>query len=332
MPPDFGKVSMFTDHFNRRFSYLRLSVTDVCNFKCRYCLPNGYQRPQTRPQFLSLFEIKQLVDVFASAGTTKIRLTGGEPTLRKDIDTIIELCARTPGVETVAMTTNGFRLAQNARNWKCAGLSRVNISIDSFDEQLFNQVTGTHSFHKVLDGIDTAIVCGLDVKLNTVLMRSFNFNDFLQTLERLKDWPVELRYIELMETLEQRVLFEKEHVSGQELKTLLVQRGWTLLEKVQNAGPAEVFVHPDYRIKIGLILPYEQNFCDSCNRLRISAVGKLHLCLFGEDGFDLRSALACEDPVILRDTIFEALSHKRPKHYLHQHNPGQTIHLASVGG
>lgn len=323
---------MLTDYFNRRFSYLRLSVTDVCNFKCRYCLPDGYQRPEQTAQFLTLPEIAQITRVFAAAGTNKIRLTGGEPTLRRDFPEIIETCANTPGIETVAMTTNGFKLAQNAKLWHSAGLDRVNVSVDSFDERLFNQITGTKSYHKVLEGIEAAIECGYEsVKINTVLMRNYNFIQFEKTLEQLRDWPVELRYIELMETLEQR-LFDEEHVSGEQLKNLLLQKGWRKKESRANAGPAQVYTHPDYRCQIGLILPYEAHFCDSCNRLRVSARGKLHLCLFGEQGYDLREALAENDPDLLLETITNALSFKRETHYLHQHNPGQTIHLASVGG
>ncbi|MFM2481081.1 GTP 3',8-cyclase MoaA [Celerinatantimonas sp. YJH-8] len=324
---------MLTDDFNRRFSYLRLSVTDVCNFKCQYCLPNGYQRPEQQPQFLTLPEIQQITQVFAQAGTTKIRLTGGEPTLRRDIGEIIEICAKTPGIETVAMTTNGFRLAQNAQLWKNAGLDRVNISVDSFDERLFNQITGTKSFSKVMSGIDAALAAGYrSVKINTVLMQHYNFAQFEKTLERLRNWPVELRYIELMETLEQRSLFSQEHVSGQQLKLLLLRHGWSTTTVQENAGPAQVFSHPDYCGKIGLILPYETNFCDSCNRLRVSARGKLHLCLFGEEGYDLRPSLQTQDPELLIETISQALAHKRATHYLHDHDPGQTIHLASVGG
>ncbi|WP_408622125.1 GTP 3',8-cyclase MoaA [Celerinatantimonas yamalensis] len=323
---------MFIDQFNRRFSYLRLSVTDVCNFKCSYCLPQGYQRPEQALQFLTLDEIQKLVITFAKAGTSKIRITGGEPTLRRDIEAIIALCAEPLEVKTVAMTTNGYRLAKHVNSWQQAGLSRINISIDSFDERLFNQITGTKRFGKVMDGIEAALSCDLTVKLNTVLMKTYNFVQFDRTLERLRDWPVELRYIELMETLEQRQLFESEHISGQRLKLFLQQRGWTMLPQARDAGPAQVFSHPDYRGKVGLIMPYEHDFCAGCNRLRISAVGKLHLCLFGESGHDLRPYLQQDGIQPLADAISHALRDKQSGHHLLERNPGQTIHLASVGG
>lgn len=323
---------MFIDKFNRRFSYLRLSVTDVCNFKCQYCLPDGYQKPSQAQQFLSLDEIAKLVTTFAQSGTSKIRITGGEPTLRRDIEQIIECCALPEQIHTVAMTTNGYRLSENAKQWKQAGLSRVNISIDSFDERLFNQITGTNRYTKVVAGIESAIDCGLEVKLNTVLMNSYNFQQFEQTLERLKHWPVELRYIELMETLEQRQFFEQEHVSGEKLKQFLLLKGWRAQSREHAAGPAQVFSHPDYLGQVGLILPYEQNFCDNCNRLRISATGKLHLCLFGEHGYDLRPYLNDDDSQSLARAINKALDDKRAGHHLHERDPGQTIHLASVGG
>ncbi|CAG9296788.1 GTP 3',8-cyclase MoaA [Celerinatantimonas diazotrophica] len=323
---------MFIDNFNRRFSYLRLSVTDVCNFKCQYCLPDGYQRPSQMQQFLSLDEIDKLVTTFAQSGTSKIRITGGEPTLRRDIEQIIECCSAPSQIHTVAMTTNGYRLSNNAKCWKDAGLSRVNISIDSFDERLFNQITGTNRYSKVIEGIESAIDCGLQVKLNTVLMNSYNFHQFEHNLERLKQWPVELRYIELMETLEQRQFFEQEHISGERLKQFLIRKGWRAQTRENAAGPAQVFSHPDYQGRVGLILPYERNFCDSCNRLRISATGKLHLCLFGEHGYDLRPHLGDNDSKALKDAIHRALDDKLAGHHLHDRNPGQTIHLASVGG
>lgn len=323
---------MFIDKFNRRFSYLRLSVTDVCNFKCQYCLPSGYQRPSQTQQFLSLDEIAKLVTTFAQSGTSKIRITGGEPTLRRDIEQIIECCSKPSQINTVAMTTNGYRLSKNVKRWKEAGLSRVNISIDSFDERLFNQITGTNRYSKVIEGIESAIDCGLQVKLNTVLMNSYNFHQFEQTLERLKLWPVELRYIELMETLEQRQFFEQEHISGERLKQFLILKGWRAHSREDAAGPAQVFSHPDYLGQIGLILPYERDFCDNCNRLRISATGKLHLCLFGESGYDLRPYLSDKNPSALEAAIHKALDDKLAGHHLHARDPGQTIHLASVGG
>lgn len=324
---------MFTDQYNRHFSYLRLSVTDVCNFKCQYCLPNGYQRPENPAQFLALNEIDKLVSTFVSRGTNKIRITGGEPTLRRDIDEIIRCVSRHPGVDIVAMTTNAYRLADNAAKWQQAGLTRVNISIDSFDERLFNQITGTKRFAKVMAGVEAAISCGLEVKLNAVLMRHYNFSQFDSILDRLRQWPVEIRFIELMETLEQRELFHQEHVSGTMLKEHLLSLGWQALPRANNAGPAQVFSHPQYRGKIGLILPYEQHFCADCNRLRISALGKLHLCLFGEHGYELRPWLGNDSSEEqLAEQIDAALMDKRKTHFLHDNNPGETLHLASVGG
>ena len=321
------------DAFARKFQYLRLSITDVCNFKCEYCLPNGY-KPDGRKSFITVPEIARLTRAFAAMGTSKVRLTGGEPSLRKDFTHIIETVANTPGIEKVAMTTNGYRLTKFADEWRQAGLTAINVSVDSLDPRMFHQITGQNRFHEVMSGIDAAIVAGFkQVKVNAVLMRGLNDGDLGQFLAWIKDNPIQLRFIELMQTGEMDELFERRHVRGALIKEQLLQQGWQQKLRAFNDGPAEVFYHSDYQGEIGLIMPYSKDFCASCNRLRVSSLGKLHLCLFGDYGVDLRDLLEDDSQIgALQQRLREALVDKKATHFLHEGHSGMTPNLASIGG
>ena len=197
---------MLEDKFGRRFHYLRLSITDVCNFSCDYCLPDGYQCDSDR-DFLSLQEIRNITATFASLGTSKIRITGGEPSLRKDLPEIISICANTPGIEHVAITTNGYRLSEQIQSWLDAGLNSLNVSIDSLDPRMFKTITGHDKLETILDGISKATKAGIQVKVNAVLMRQFNESELGNFLDWVKVTPVTLRLIELMQTGENSLFF-----------------------------------------------------------------------------------------------------------------------------
>ncbi|WP_087016151.1 GTP 3',8-cyclase MoaA [Thaumasiovibrio subtropicus] len=328
-------AQQFEDRFHRQFYYLRLSVTDVCNFRCQYCLPDGYRPEPGKPTgFLGLDEIRRVVEGFAMCGTNKVRITGGEPSMRRDFTEIIETVASTPGIRDVATTTNGYRLKKQVSAWREAGLTKLNVSIDSLDPKMFHLITGENRFHDVMAGIDAAFASGFEqVKVNTVLLKNRNSHDFRQFLAWIKDKPIQLRFIELMQTGQMDRFFAQYHQSGVSLRNQLLAEGWQLAQRRLNDGPAEVYQHPDYLGEIGLILPYDDGFCESCNRLRVSAKGKLHLCLFGEAGVELRDLLAndaSQDALIAR--IRESLQSKKKTHFLHQGNSGMTPHLASIGG
>lgn len=325
----------FEDQFQRKFYYLRLSITDVCNFKCSYCLPDGYKPSgQKNSSFIQLPEIKRVVKAFADCGTTKVRITGGEPSLRKDLVPVIETVAQTQGIKKVAMTTNGYRMAKQVDAWQAAGLTNINVSVDSLDPRQFHQITGENKFAEVMAGIDRALEIGYaQVKVNVVLMKTQNAHQLPAFLNWIKTRPIQLRFIELMQTGEMDDLFQREHQSGVEILNHLMANGWQLKAKDSNDGPAQVFYHPDYLGEIGLIMPYSKDFCASCNRLRISATGKLHLCLFGDEGVELRDLMQedkQEDALIAR--IQDSLGKKSVSHFLEQGNSGATPHLASIGG
>lgn len=322
------------DNYQRRFQYLRLSLTERCNFQCQYCLPNGYQVPaEGEPHFLSLSEIGHLVDAFCELGVKKIRLTGGEPTLRKDFTDIVALIRTNPAVEFLAITTNGARLAQKAQQWRDAGVDGINISIDSFRPNTFQLITGQDRLQQVLDGVDAALSAGFkSVKINTVLMKGLN--DQLQDyLDWIQTHPVELRFIELMEMSDNGDFFNRWHVSGAQIEQQLLQQGWQLQVRSQLSGPAKVYAHPDYQGRIGLIMPYSKGFCEQCNRLRVSARGKFHFCLFGEQGIELRDLLQnrCQRAQ-LQQRVLDGLTIKPVSHYLQQHRTGVIQNLSQLGG
>ena len=320
------------DNFQRRFQYLRLSITEQCNFQCQYCLPNGY-RTNKDHRFLSLNEIDNVVSTFTELGVHKIRLTGGEPTLRRDFIDILSIISAYPSIKQLAITTNGSRLLKNVHYWQQAGLNAINISIDSFSPYIFKQITGQDKLRELIQSVEKSLEVGIrKVKINTVLMK--NMNDHLADyLTWIKDRSVELRFIELMETTESRELFNRYHLAGHVMESQLIEQGWQLQSKEAFSGPAKVYAHSDYQGKIGLIMPYSKDFCKSCNRLRVSSIGKLHYCLFGDAAVDLRDLLqSSEQKAQLKARILSSLLIKPEKHSLHTHHLGITPNLSYIGG
>ncbi|GGA76333.1 GTP 3',8-cyclase [Neiella marina] len=322
-----------SDNFGRQFHYVRLSITDVCNFSCNYCLPDGYQCDGDR-NFLNLDEIRRVVRAFAELGVEKIRVTGGEPTLRKDLPQIIEQCANTPGIRKVALTTNGHKMARHLTNWQSAGLDAINVSVDSLNPHVFHQITGHNSLTDILDAVDQAQRMDFDsIKLNAVRMKGINGHELDSYIDWLKDKDICLRFIELMETGDNRDFFRKHHSSGEEIVASLLKQGWQRIERSISAGPAEEYRHPDWQGRVGVIMPYSKDFCASCNRLRMSSRGDLHLCLFTESGLSVRHLMQSDaDLPLLKNRLQELLVEKHASHYLPEHQVGSTRHLASIGG
>lgn len=329
-----GENAGLRDGFGRRFSYLRISLTEKCNFRCTYCLPDGFRKKSGLAPELSREEILRAVRGFAHLGLWKFRLTGGEPTVRSDFSEILEAVAGVPGVDRLALTTNGYRLADNAKAWRESGLDAVNVSIDTLDPRGFAQITGHNKLARVIEGVDACFDAGFEaVKINSVLMKSLGASDWDDILVFVADRPVTWRFIELMRTNDNAGFHEGEALPGDTIRNRLTEGGWQMRPREQGAGPSIDYIHPDLRGSIGLISPYSSGFCDSCNRLRLSSRGKLHLCLFGDEGLDLRDLLQSDDQLgALADRIRNAMPHKMRAHRLHDGNSGQTPHLASIGG
>ena len=329
---DINKSQYLRDSYNRRFTYLRLSVTDVCNFRCNYCLPDGYCASDSESA-MSVEEISSLVQAFAKLGTKKIRITGGEPSLRKDLPEIIRLCKKTEGIETVALTTNAYRLNKDLDSYLDAGLDDLNVSLDSLQPETFNLITGHDKLAQILESIDLAIARGVrKVKINAVLLKQYNQAEMQKFFDYIQHRPVTIRFIELMKTGDNQEFFDQQHVSGAEIQSMLEASGWTKNEAGLHAGPAVEYSHVDYQGSIGLIMPYSKNFCQSCNRMRVSSTGNMHLCLFADDNIPLRPLLLDRTTNELVDYMQQAVSGKTAGHKLQQGYSGMTKHLAMLGG
>lgn len=327
-------MAVLTDRFGRVFPYLRLSVIEACNFSCSYCLPDGYQARPDLPEPLRLDEIRRLLRAFAAVGMRKVRLTGGEPSLRKDLTEIIRIAADTPGVGTVAMTTNGSLLRKRLGDWKSAGLTALNVSVDALDSDRFARITGHDRLDELLLGIDEALDAGLrQVKLNAVLLRGLNDDQLPAWLAYLRERPVGLRFIELMQTGCNLNYFKQHHYRAEALETELRALGWSAQPRAADAGPAIDYAHPGYAGRIGIIAPYAKDFCAGCNRLRVTASGDLRLCLFGNTGTALRPLLQSDDQSdLLQARLLGQLGVKAAGHDLHSGQTGLIPHLASIGG
>lgn len=321
------------DAFGRRFSYLRLSLTDVCNFKCSYCLPEGYKKCAGADP-LSKDEMLRLVRAFAALGVWKVRLTGGEPTLRPDFLEIVKAISSVEGIRKLALTTNGYKLPERAASYRLAGIDSINISIDSLRQERFSEITGHDRLNEVLTGLEACLKAGFaSVKVNTVLLKGLNDTELDDFIAFIKDKPISLRFIELMQTRDNAEYFKARHLSGHAISDVLMSRGWYTLPRDDGAGPAQVFKHPDAQGSIGLIAPYAKDFCKNCNRLRVSSLGAIHLCLFGEGGYSLRDYLQRDDQCqALSDKIAQLMGYKPEAHALHEGKSGATRHLASIGG
>jgi cyclic pyranopterin phosphate synthase len=325
-----------SDSFGRSFPYIRLSITDVCNFKCGYCLPNGYFKVENKPGFLNLDEISNLVAAFTKLGVSKIRITGGEPTVRKDFFEVLRNIKSEHKINNLVITTNGYKLNEIAEELIATGINGINISIDSLDRNKFKEITGKDRLPQILEGINILQNKGFkNIKVNAVLLK--NVND---SLEEFQNWErfinnneIDFRYIELMQTGDNLEYFKKYHISASNFRKYIESTDWKEISQIRDAGPSINYVHSKLKGKFGIIAPYSKDFCSTCNRLRITAKGELRLCLFGNTGTNLRPYLQNHNQTDeLIELILKQLRFKKESHYLETGNTGITPHLASIGG
>ena len=330
-------MKILTDTFGRKFPYIRLSITDVCNYRCTYCLPQGYKRnPGDTRGFMSSEEISRLSKALSELGVCKIRLTGGEPTARKDFFDILKDMKQNSNIPKVTMTTNGYRLDKIAEQLHNAGLNGINISIDSLDKKTFKKLTGHDRLPEILEGIKILQKLNFkNIKINAVLLKGINdtpkdFEKFGNFIEKNK---IDFRFIELMQTGDNLDYFNKNHVSSRVFKNYLEKNNWIYQTHGKDAGPALNFIHSDYKGKFGLIAPYSKDFCKTCNRLRITSRGDLRLCLFGNSGVSIRHLLQSDNQKEeLLDLITKQLHLKKESHYLELGKTGITKNLSTTGG
>ncbi|XP_019940737.2 molybdenum cofactor biosynthesis protein 1 isoform X1 [Paralichthys olivaceus] len=284
--------AFLTDNFGRRHSYLRISLTEKCNLRCQYCMPEEGVKLTPRSQLLSTSEVLTLARLFVQEGVDKIRLTGGEPLIRPDVLEIIAELKKLEGLKTVAVTTNGMNLARLLPKLKDAGLDLINISLDSLVPAKFEFIVRRKGFHKVMEGIDKAIEMGYNpVKVNCVVMRGVNEDELLDFVALTEKKPLEVRFIEYMPFDGNKWNFKK-MVSYQEMLDRIKQQ-WPKLEMLQtgHTDTAKTFKVEGFKGQVGFITSMSEHFCGSCNRLRITADGNLKVCLFGNSEVSLRDVL-----------------------------------------
>jgi GTP 3',8-cyclase len=325
---------LLQDTFGRRFSYLRLSITDACNYRCVYCLPHGYRKPANQAEPLTISEIENVAQAFAEMGTTKIRLTGGEPTLRRDLVEIARLVSNIPGIESVGISTNGNRLKQLAPLFYGAGVDALNVSVDSLNRKRFAEITGKDELPEIIDGIEAALEAGFKkIKINAVLLGGWNEEDFQSFQEWIKIRAITVRFIELMPTGQNQELLKKHQLKGDWMRQKLLDSGWTLRNRGTTDGPAVEFEHPDFIGRMGVIAPYSTDFCSTCNRLRITSTGGLRLCLFGEGNHSVRHLLQhSSQRAELKQEVRNLLGKKEISHYLPEGRYGNNQSFSQIGG
>ena len=325
------------DSFGRTFPYIRLSITDVCNFKCGYCLPNGYQIDKSdNRKFLHLDEIRRLAKALSELGVNKIRLTGGEPTVRKDFFDIVKTIKENSGIKKTVITTNGYHLDKIAYKIKESGLDGINISIDSLNKEVFKKVTSHDRLDEILRGIKVLQSLNFkNIKINAVLLKGINDSedDFNQWSNFIQENKIDFRYIELMQTGDNLDYFRKYHVPATKFTDYLNKNNWIIQTFGRDAGPAKNYLNPKFKGKFGIIAPYSKDFCKTCNRLRITAKGDLRLCLFGNTGINIRHLMQADNQIEeLKDLILKQLNFKKESHYLELGETGLMKNLSTTGG
>jgi GTP 3',8-cyclase len=305
------------DKLQRPMRDLRISVTDRCNFRCRYCMPEEIFGPDysflSSDNVLSFDEIERLATIFASLGVEKLRITGGEPLLRKNLPDLIKRLNQIDGVEDIGLTTNGSLLKKFSSDLSKAGLSRVTVSLDSLDEERFTSMNGNRGKVKaVLEGIEAAAEAGMNVKINMVAQKGKNDQDILSMAQYFKEKKHILRFIEYMDVGNSNGWRLDEVLSKQEILSKIEEV--SPLEPIEANYPGEVatrYRYQDSDQEIGVISSVTESFCSTCSRARISAEGKLYTCLFATSGFDLRELLRSgQSDQSIADAIVEVWSNR----------------------
>ena len=317
------------DTFGREISYMRISVTDRCNLRCRYCMPAEGVEDLGHENILSFEDIERIVKASAALGITKYRLTGGELLARKGIVSLVEVLSKIEGVRELAMTTNGTMLAQHAEALKNAGLKRVNISVDSLIYHKYEEITRGGDLDAAFAGVNAALKYGLTpVKLNVVVMEGFNDDEILNFVQLSINHPLDIRFIELMPVGQTSEENRYRYLSSEDIKKKLP----ALIPLNKQEGVAELYKYPEGLGTIGFISPMSNLFCGSCDKIRLTADGKLKPCLHSDEEIDLRGILKTNDDELLKEIIRKAILHKGDKHHLNEGAKPVARSMSQIGG
>jgi cyclic pyranopterin phosphate synthase len=338
VPEGFGSGDPLVDGFARRIRYLRVSVTDRCNYRCTYCMPETLEdRMQFSPRaaVLTFEEIERIVSRFADLGVRKVRLTGGEPTVRHGIVDLVRRMAAVPGIEQVVMTTNGHLLDELAVPLRAAGLSAINVSLDTLDAERFRAITSRGDLARVLAGIDAAVAAGLRVKTNAVALRGINEHEVVALCEDAWRRGATPRFIEHMPMSDGAIYEAEQGISAASIRRSVEESLGPLVPadaRPRDAGPARYWaLESDPARQVGIISAMTEHFCDDCNRLRLTATGELHACLGHDDAVSLRDVLrGGGTDTDLIHAVAGAVSGKRAGHAFGAKAPAK--HMIGIGG
>ncbi len=338
MEPDIATTlhppGTLVDRYGRHVTYLRLSITDRCDFRCTYCMAEEMTF-LPRSEVMSLEEALKVAKTFVGLGVSKLRLTGGEPLVRKNVMWLIERLGALPGLDNLVMTTNGSQLETHASALKSAGVKRLNISLDSLNRERFRKITRIGDLDKVLRGIAAATASGFRrTKLNTVMMRGVNDDEFIDLVRFAVDNGLDISFIEEMPLgdIQGR---SQTHVSSEETRSRLGEHFSIVPSSENSGGPARYWRVADSETRVGFISPHSHNFCDSCNRVRVTAEGELYPCLGQNDALNLLPMLrSTQDDTALRQAIIDSMGIKPFGHEFAEQmqNPKVVRFMSMTGG
>ncbi len=320
------------DPFGRRIEYLRLSVTDKCNLRCFYCMPKGFSGFEQPENWLTFDEIERVIKAFTELGVARVRLTGGEPLVRKNIDLLSRRLTALPGLDDLSLSTNATLLDRQAGALKQAGVSRINVSLDSLKPEVFKNITGGE-LQPVLDGLMAAKKAGLSpIKINMVAMKGINEDEFEDMVKFCLQHDFTLRFIETM-PMGATGNEATDHYLDLQLVKKRLAKSFDLIPGVMpGGGPARYMQIKNTDLRIGFITPISQHFCETCNRVRLSVDGTLYLCLGQDDKVELRPLLrqGISDDA-LKNILIDAIGLKPEKHEF-KNKPDQVVRLMSMTG
>ncbi|MFQ5449343.1 MAG: GTP 3',8-cyclase MoaA [Nitrospinaceae bacterium] len=324
------------DGMGRTIVNLRISVTDRCNFRCTYCMPADNVEFMDRGKLLTFEEVTQVASLVAKMGIHRLRLTGGEPLMRRDLPKLVQMLSQVEGIDDLAMTTNAFFLKEHAKSLREAGLKRLNVSLDALDPDKFKHVNRRDCLQQVLDGLQEAARVGFDsIKINAVAIRNFSESEIMGLVEMGRSDGFEIRFIEFM-PLDADQAWEREKVLfGHEIVELIRKKHELIpIENSLEIGPASEYRFSDGKGKVGIITAVSNPFCDHCNRIRMTADGKLRTCLFSARETNLKALIrsgASDDEIM--ETVYQAVLIKEPGHKINLdgfERPHRAMH--AIGG